>query len=135
MGQEPLVSYLETPATPDEREIASLLERIVAAINTKNLTLLRSVYAEDATVRMSTNKQEVLTLPEYIGKLGDLVPRVRRLRMSDALIRANDQTARAFCTSALLLYSAARPALHQRYFNCEKRHGLWRITEAGYLDG
>jgi len=131
---EPNISYIEKPVTTDEKQIAALLEQTVTAINTKNLSLLQSVYAEDATVRMSTNKLEPMTLQQYLARLPDLIYKVRHLRMGDIIIHVNDPEAKVLCVSSLLFHGALNYSSNRRYFKFLKRDGEWRIIEAGYYD-
>ena len=132
---ELVVTFAEKPATRDERQIAKLLTRIARAINSRDLPLLKSVYATEAMVQMSVGSREMFTVPEYLERLSHLIPDVRSLRLSDVVIRLDGMEASVFCTSILHFHGTAGKRSNSRLFKCRRLGGRWEIVEAVFLDG
>ncbi len=127
------IEFLEKPVTTDEIQIASLLERIIKAIATKDLKLLVSVYFDTASIEMLMSRDMPLSKSEYRARMSKIIGNVRNIYFRDAIIRVNGQEAVISCVSVVLLQGRAFPDKNQRYFKCVKEGEEWRIVEARYI--
>ena len=127
------VQYLEKPVTTDEIKIASLLERTIKAIATKDLELLVSVYSDTASIEMEASRGMFSSKSEYRARMSKGIERIRNIYFRNTIIRVNVQEAIISCVTAVLLRGKAFPEKNQRYFKCVKEGEEWHIVEARYI--
>ena len=127
------IQYLEKPVTTDEIQIASLLERAIKAIATKDLELLVSVYSDTASIEMLASRGVFSSKNEYMMRMSKFIEKVRNIYFRNTIIRVNGQEAIISCITTVSLRGKVFPEKNQRYFKCVKEGEEWRIVEARYI--
>ncbi len=133
MGKTVSIQYFEKPVTDDEKEIATLLQKIVQATITKNIDLLVSVYSDTASIVNLISRHIPLNKSEYRERMSNIMENIRDIYFRDAIIRVNGQEATISCLSIILLRDKILPEKNQRYYRCIKENGKWSIAESRYI--
>lgn len=125
------VTYLESPATFAERQIAGIFEQMVLAVEKGNTAMLLSLLWDDVVI--SAGDDTVFTKKEYGEYAALLFPKLRKIFYRDVLIRVgNAKEASAHCESYLLEIGSNLPHRTERLFIFSRRQDQWRISRIAY---
>lgn len=124
------IKYLEKPATRDEKEVASLLERLVEVTECGNVTDLSFIFADAAKIVESDDGQPPLTKQVYIAQAAERLHVIRRVYFTDVLIRVIGDNAKIFSVRNVLFRNTSLPVSHKRLLTCRKDVDRWLIWSA-----
>ena len=133
-GKKTKVEYLEKPVTPEEMEVAELLEKVLAAMNQGNISEALSSYTDTARIVPAFSKYEEPHTKDTYEKHLRRWPPTGRFLLRDVLIRIAEGKKEASVTASLYASFANEEnklwQITKRYFRLVKTAKEWRITEA-----
>lgn len=129
------IFFLEKPATDDERLLAILLNNLAQAINSKDINLLASVYADDAQIAMIGKGVVMSNKSEYLNDMPAVFNKLYKISFRDVYIRfrATDSDAVISCSSWASVRGSVFPSGGNHLITCKKVSGSWVISSVHLL--
>ncbi|GEM_PF-6372780 len=129
------VTYLESPVTVEEKNVAALIESFVKAMNDKDIETLGRVLTPDARVEMALHPGIFLKRSEYLQEMQRVSEEVWSIAYRNILIRIEEpkkERALVYFEGVRRLHGEPKGKISQRYLRCTQEGAQWRISESGY---
>lgn len=133
MYLEENITFIEKPATNDEKAIADIFKKMARAVEKKDLELFFSLICPEALIVLPPFKKS-MNKEEYGEYIKEAFGKIRRVIYKNIRIQLAEKTkAFAYCQSYILVYGSNLPEKTERHFIFSKKEGEWYITHITYF--